>query len=91
MALAGVGKVSAANLIWEYGGIPGIVENAAVIPGAVGIRIRSGLDNIALDRKLTGIVTDMDLGVTMEDLRVQPTDTVKLDALYRQLNFNSLL
>ena len=91
VGVPGVGKVSAANLIWEYGGIPGIVENAGVIPGAVGIRIRSGLDNIALDRKLTGIVTDMDLGVTMEDLRVQPTDTVKLDALYRQLNFNSLL
>ncbi len=91
VGVPGISKVSAANLIWEYGGIPGIVENAAVIPGAVGIRIRSGLDNIALDRKLTGIVTDMDLGVTMEDLRVQPTDTVKLDALYRQLNFNSLL
>lgn len=91
VGVPGVGKVSAANLIWEYGGIKGIVENAEVIPGAVGIRIRQGLTNLAQDRVLTGIVTDMELGVTMDDLRVAPTDTAKLHALYRQLSFNSLM
>ena len=91
VGVPGVGKVSAANLIWEYGGLTGIVNNADVIPGAVGIRIRAGLDNLALDRKLTGIVTNMELGVSLSDLRVQSTDTDKLDALYRKLSFNSLL
>lgn len=91
VGVPGVGKVSAANLIWEYGGLTGIVDNADVIPGAVGVRIRAGLDNLALDRKLTGIVTNMELGVSLSDLRVQSTDTDKLDALYRKLSFNSLL
>ena len=91
VGVPGVGKVSAANLIWEYGGLTGIVNNADVIPGAVGVRIRAGLDNLALDRKLTGIVTNMELGVSLSDLRVQSTDTDKLDALYRKLSFNSLL
>lgn len=89
VGVPGVGKISAANLIWEYGGIAGIIENQNSIPGIIGVRVREGIDNLMLDRKLTGIVTDMDLGVELSDLLLKATDTDKLKALYRELNFQS--
>lgn len=87
----GVGKVAAANLLCEYNNLAGIIEAAPNISGALGIRLRAGLESLAIDRKLTGIVTDMPINITMDDLIVQPTDTLKLNALYQQLNFSSLL
>lgn len=87
----GVGPTTASNLLAEYGNLTGVLANIDDIKGTLALRLRSSLESIKVDRELTGIVIDLDLKLTFDDLLLGETNMDQLDELYDRLNFNTFL
>lgn len=83
----GVGGRTAAGLIGQYGSLDNVIANLDNMKGRVPVLIRENLENLKLDRILTKIVTDLDLGVEFDDLLVKPSNVVELTKLYQELEF----
>ena len=86
-----VGPKTAVKWLTEYKNLDGIVKNSKNISGKVGENLRSGLNQLALSKELVTIKRDVDLNVTIEDLKVQPTDEIGLNEIYEKLEFKSWL
>ncbi len=86
-----VGPKTAAKWLGQYLSIDGIVEHAADIGGKVGESLRAHLGQLALSRQLATIRTDVDLEVTLDELRPRPPDVDALRRLYGRLELTSLL
>tara|TARA_B100001142_G_scaffold323262_1_gene372988 strand:+ start:3783 stop:6488 length:2706 start_codon:yes stop_codon:yes gene_type:complete len=86
-----VGPKTAVKWLNEYKNIDGIVDNSENIPGKVGENLRLGLDQLSLSKELVTIKKDVDLDVTIEGLKVRPTDQTGLNAIYKELEFRSWL
>ena len=71
--IAGIPKVgakTASKLLGEYGNIEGILANVANIKGMVGQKIAEHQDEIPLNRTLATIVTDLELPISFDELRL---------------------
>ena len=71
--IAGIPKVgakTASKLLGEYGNIEGILANVANIKGMVGQKIAEHQDEIPLNRTLATIVTDLQLPISFDELRL---------------------
>ena len=86
-----VGPKTAVKWLNEYKNIDGIVDNSENIPGKVGENLRLGLEQLSLSKELVTIKKDVDLDVTIEGLKVRPTDQTGLNAIYKELEFRSWL
>ena len=86
-----VGPKTAVKWLNEYKDIDGIVDNSENIPGKVGENLRLGLEQLSLSKELVTIKKDVDLDVTIEGLKVRPTDQSGLNAIYEELEFRSWL
>jgi DNA polymerase-1 len=86
-----VGPKTAAKWLGKYSTLDALVENAASIEGKVGENLRAGLPTLELARKLATIRTDVELPLTLAQLKRQPPDTDALRALYTKLELRSLL
>ncbi len=86
-----VGPKTAAKWLAEYGSLDEIIANAAAIGGKVGESLRAHLGELELSRRLATIRRDVALGLEPGDLALRPPDTEALAALYRRLDFHSLL
>ena len=86
-----VGPKTAVKWLKEYKNIDGIVDNSENIPGKVGENLRLGLEQLSLSKELVTIKKDVDLDVTIEGLKVRPTDQSGLNAIYEELEFRSWL
>jgi len=86
-----VGPKTAAKWLGKYSTLDAVVENAASIEGKVGENLRAGLGTLELARKLATIRTDVQLPVSLEQLKRQPADTDALRTLYSRLELRSLL
>jgi len=87
----GVGPKTAVNWLCEYGSLDKLLERAATIKGKVGANLRANLTQIALARQLITLQRDLDLPITLENLRVQIPDHVTLKEWFVQLEFHSWL
>ena len=85
--VAGVGEKTAAKLIKEHGSLDGVVQAAPEIKGKLGENIRAGLAQLPMSRELTRIRCDVELPVTLTQLRMTAPDNRKLKALYERLGF----
>lgn len=88
-----VGQKTASALLREYQNIDNIIANAVHIKGVVGKNILAHQDNIAFDRRLATIMTNLDLPYQWDDLRlsVENADWQALYLLYRELEFSKEL
>ena len=86
-----VGPKTAVKWLTEYKNIDGIVDNSENITGKVGENLRLGLEQLSLSKELVTIKKDVDLDVTIEDLKVLPADQNGLNAIYKDLEFRSWL
>jgi 5'-3' exonuclease len=70
--VAGVGEKTAAGLVTGYGSIEGILAAASLpkSPIAPGVRAKlaAAIDYLAVAPQVVGVVDDLDLGVTLDDL-----------------------
>ncbi|MDS4020749.1 MAG: DNA polymerase I [Candidatus Competibacter sp.] len=87
----GVGPVTAAKWLREYGSLDNLVANAAAISGKIGDKLRAGLEQLPLSRRLATLDCGVSLPVAFEELRPAPPDTDALRALYERYEFRSWL
>lgn len=86
--IAGIPKVgakTASKLLGEYGNIEGILANVANIKGMVGQKIAEHQDEIPLNRTLATIVTNLELPISFDELRLdndKETQIKRAKALY---------
>jgi DNA polymerase-1 len=83
----GVGAKTASNLLSQFGSIDGIVDNLPNMVGRTPHLIGSSLESLKLDRVLTKIKTDVEIGLYPEDYRIQPLDRESVDALMDDLGY----
>ena len=87
----GVGPVTAAKWLREYGSLDNLVANAAAISGKIGDKLRAGLAQLPLSRQLATLDCNVSLPLAFEDLRPAPPDAAALRALYERYEFRSWL
>ncbi|WP_151530274.1 MULTISPECIES: DNA polymerase I [Corynebacterium] len=86
-----VGEKTAAQWIVKYGSLKGVVEHADDIGGKRGDNLRARLDQVQLNRELTGMVTDLSLDITPEQLKLRPADAADVAERFDELEFGSNL
>ena len=87
----GVGPVTAAKWLREYGSLDALVANAAAITGKIGDKLRAGLAQLPLSRQLATLDCNVPLPLAFEGLRPAPPDAAALRALYERYEFRSWL
>ena len=89
--VSGVGKVTAAKWLREYGSLDTLIANAARITGKIGDKLRAGLEQLPLSQRLATLNCQVPLEITLDDLRLTPPDIAALKALYERYEFRSWL
>jgi len=86
----GVGEVGAAKLIARYGSMEGIYAHLEELPARQQALFREAQPHMALSKALVTIKTDMQLPVTLEQMRYTGVFSPILADLFQQYEFNSL-
>lgn len=86
----GVGPKTAAQWINKFDGLDNLLARADEIGGKRGAALREHMDDVARNRRLNRLLTDMDLEVSLSDLARRPTDIAAVDSLFDSLEFGRL-
>lgn len=87
-----IGEKTAIKLITSYGSVEEVLAHAAEIsPHRVGKNLRTYKDQALLSKELVTIHTDVPVDIDLSQLRVGSANTEKLQKLFRELEFTSLL
>ncbi|HET7304684.1 MAG TPA: DNA polymerase I [Segeticoccus sp.] len=86
----GVGPKTAAKWLGQYGDLSGIVDHVTEIKGKAGQSVRDHLDDVLRNRRLNGLVCDLDLDVAVDDLRRQQWDREEVHRVFDGLEFRVL-
>ncbi|HEY0133985.1 MAG TPA: DNA polymerase I, partial [Nannocystis sp.] len=87
----GIGQKGAAGLLEKYGSLDGILAHLDDLKGKQKAALVEHTEAVKLYRQLATVDVNAELDVTLDDLRLTPPDPKQLDALYRELEFYSLL
>ncbi|MFN8232515.1 MAG: DNA polymerase I [Actinomycetota bacterium] len=87
----GVGEKTAAKLIGEYGSVEALVEHADELRGRLKDNVAAHRDQLALNKELARIVTDLHLDLAPEDCVMGSWDADEIHRLFVSLEFRSLL
>lgn len=89
--IPGVGEKTASKLLQEYDTLENVLANAAQIKGALGEKIRNGMESAVLSKKLATIITDVpDVQFHDGDFELQPFNPSKLAEVFNDLEFKTL-
>jgi DNA polymerase-1 len=86
-----VGPKTGAKLLAQYGSVDNLIERRAEVPGKVGENLRLGLATLELSRRLATIRTDLDLPLSLAELKPGAADTAKLRELYTRFELRAQL
>ncbi len=86
----GVGEVGAAKLIAKYGSLESIYEHLGELTAKQQALFTEAQPHMALSKALVTIKTDMDLPVTLEDMRYTARFAPHLAELFQEYEFTSL-
>jgi DNA polymerase-1 len=94
----GVGKKTASELFAVFASLDDLYANIARVPGLklrgaarVAATLLAHKEGAYLARRLTGIVCDMPLSATLDDLILKPPDTAALDDFFDLHGFGNIL
>jgi DNA polymerase I len=87
----GVGPKTAAKWLAEHGDLDRLTAAADSIGGKAGERFRAALDQLPLYRQLVTIDRDVELPVTLDELKLREPDAGRLRTLYERLELGSLM
>ncbi len=94
----GIGRKTAAELFAVFGSLDELYANLGRLPSlklrgaaALAARLLAHKDAAYLARRLTGIVCDMPLEFTLEQLRPRPPDIVRLESFFDTHGFGNIL
>jgi DNA polymerase-1 len=87
----GIGEKTAIKLIQEHGSLDQLLENAAVVKGKVGERLREFAEQARLSRRLATIECNVPVPYSYEDFAASPPDNRLLGDLFREYGFTTLM
>lgn len=86
-----VGPKTAVKWLQDYQNIDGIIANQQQIKGKVGENLRNNIDLLKLSYQLATIKCDLELDLTVDDLKCKAVDKAYLVEAYTRYEFKSLL
>lgn len=89
--IKGVGEKTALKLIHQYGSIEGINEHKDEIKGKLGEKVRDGIDDALMSKKVATILRDIPMDVTLDIAHYDGFDFNTLKAFYQKYDMHSLL
>ncbi len=87
----GIGAKTAASLLERFGTLEGVLAHTGELKGKQRENLESHAEDARLSYRLATIDQHVPLDVTLADLVLKPVQVGKVDALYRELEFFSLL
>ncbi len=88
--IPGVGEKTAQKWINEYGTLGALVEKADAIAGKVGDSLRENLAQVLLNRRITELVRDVPLELTVDQLDRKTFSLSDIHQLFDTLQFSAL-
>ncbi len=85
------GPKTAVKWLSRYQTIEELIADADTIDGKIGENLRAFLPQLPLSKKLVTIKTDVDLPLTLSDLKLQPANQAEIITLIRELEFKNWL
>ena len=86
-----VGPKTAVKWLSQYGSLDAVIAAAAEIGGAVGKNLRNAVDFLPLGRKLVTVRCDLELPVSIDDLKPREADRSQLAELFLRFEMKSWL
>lgn len=87
----GVGEKTAQKLLAEYGSVEGVYAHLGEIKGALKEKLAANAELAALSKQLATIVRDAPVNFTPDAMRLQEPNYAEAVALFKRLEFKSLL
>ncbi|MDQ4118583.1 MAG: DNA polymerase I [Actinomycetota bacterium] len=89
-SIPGVGEKTAAKWVREFGSLAELSDRVDEVKGKAGDALRANLANVLLNRQLTELVRDVDMGAVPSQLEVRPWDRDAVHRLFDELEFRVL-
>ena len=89
--IKGVGEKTALKLLHQYGTIEGLQEHQDEIKGKMGEKIRAGMEDALMSKKVATILRDIPIDVDLEKATYQGYDYETLKSFYEKYDMNSLI
>lgn len=89
--IKGVGEKTALKLLHQYGTIEGLQEHQDEIKGKMGEKIRAGMKDALMSKKLATILRNIPIDVDLEKATYQGYDYETLKSFYEKYDMNSLI
>jgi DNA polymerase-1 len=88
--IPGVGEKTAAKLLKEYDTLEGVLANADKIKGAMGEKVRAGMESAIMSKKLATIITNVPVQFHEEDYKLSEKNIPALTEIFNLLEFKTL-
>lgn len=89
--IKGVGEKTALKLLHQYGTIEGLQEHQDELKGKMGEKIRAGMEDALMSKKVATILRDIPIDVDLEKATYQGYDYETLKSFYEKYDMNSLI
>ena len=89
--IKGVGEKTALKLLHQYGTLEGLQEHQDEIKGKMGEKIRAGMEDALMSKKVATILRDIPIDVDLEKATYQGYDYETLKSFYEKYDMNSLI
>lgn len=89
--IKGVGEKTALKLLHQYGTIEGLQEHQDEIKGKMGEKIRAGMEDALMSKKLATILRNIPIDADLEKATYQGYDYETLKSFYEKYDMNSLI
>lgn len=89
--IKGVGEKTALKLLHQYSTIEGLQEHQDEIKGKMGEKIRAGMEDALMSKKVATILRDIPIDVDLEKATYQGYDYETLKSFYEKYDMNSLI
>ena len=87
----GVGEKTATTLLQSYDTLDGVYEHLNEVSASIKKKLEDGKESAYLSQKLATIVTDLNVPLDLEQARTEFFDPPKVEALFRELEFRTLI
>lgn len=87
----GVGEKIAQTLVHDFGDVETLLGSTDKLKGALKKRVEDNAELIRESKVLATIITDVPVGITPDELKRNPADTDKLFAIFKEMEFRSLI
>ncbi|MDX2375418.1 DNA polymerase I [Microbacterium sp. LRZ72] len=86
-----VGEKTAVKWLTQFGTLDDLLARADEIKGVVGGNLREHLDDVRRNRSLNRLLTDVEVGVQLDELVTRPIDAQAVRDVFARLEFRTLM